>query len=359
MKKTRRNVKKAKCDFEDLLKKSEGYQQNYLIVGIKGGTANNPGVNLSEEGATEEKAIKRIYTSQPFGGLEQNETKGKLFGAACRLNEAMILKSRRSILANLDLVMKVMSGDTDDMKEEDISKAWSTLFLFFPVVSSSLASIEAQFSTLNQKGAIGLSMVDEAGQAINYHVAGLLQRSKHAMLVGDPIQVEPVVSTPIKADLRIAREFMQHEGVEKFAVTSSSAQTVADQGGAYVSYIGDRKVGMPLLVHRRCNDPMFSISNEMAYDNKMINAKDPEQVDIKNLWIDTSEDMQNGNIRIDGYKNYLEAETALNLLELLVKAFPSVIKDGVFIITPFKDMESTLRKEWVNRSKKGNMLSGW
>lgn len=345
-------LKKAKSDFEDLLKKSEGYQQNYLVGGIKGGTANNPGVNLSEEGATEEEVIKRIYTSQPFGNLEENETKAKLFGAACRLNEAMILKSRKSIRTNLDLVKKVMDGDTDKMKDDDISKAWSTLFLFFPVVSSSLASIEAQFSTISQKSCIGLSMVDEAGQAINYHVVGLLQRSKHAMLVGDPIQVEPVVSTPIKADLRVAREFMQYEGVEKFAITSSSAQTVADQGGAYVSYIGERKVGMPLLVHRRCNDPMFSISNEMAYGNKMINAKVPEQVDIKNLWIDTSEDMQKNNIRIDGYKNHLEAETALNLLELLVKAFPRAIKDGVFIITPFKDMESTLRKEWVDRSKK-------
>lgn len=36
---------------------------------------------------------------------------------------------------------------------------------------------------------------------------------------------------------------------------------------------GTREVGVPLLVHRRCEEPMFSISNAIAYENLMVQAK--------------------------------------------------------------------------------------
>src|SRR5690625_5555762 len=32
------------------------------------------------------------------------------------------------------------------------------------------------------------------------------------------------------------------------------------------------RIGIPLWVHRRCKEPMFSIANEIAYENKMVLA---------------------------------------------------------------------------------------
>ena len=51
-----------------------------------------------------------------------------------------------------------------------------------------------------------------------------------------------------------------------WAAPVASAQTLADTASRFKSTFrtddGDREVGIPLLVHRRCQDPMFSVSNE-------------------------------------------------------------------------------------------------
>jgi energy-coupling factor transporter ATP-binding protein EcfA2 len=49
----------------------------------------------------------------------------------------------------------------------------------------------------------------------------------------------------------------------------ASVQTLADAASAYASEfqtkVGSRSVGVPLLVHRRCSEPMFGVSNAIAY----------------------------------------------------------------------------------------------
>lgn len=62
---------------------------------------------------------------------------------------------------------------------------------------------------------------------------------------------------------------------DNYLISQSSAQSVADLAGNFMAKIGDRQVSIPLLVHRRCSEPMFSIANKIAYDNKMVLASQP------------------------------------------------------------------------------------
>ena len=101
-------------------------------------------------------------------------------------------------------------------------------------------------------------IIDESGQAVPQSALGAIYRTRRAVVVGDPLQVEPVVTIP-KVLIDILAD---STGVAKaYKMIENSAQTFADNMNEFNGMIGKRRVGCPLVVHRRCIEPMFSISN--------------------------------------------------------------------------------------------------
>lgn len=72
-----------------------------------------------------------------------------------------------------------------------------------------------------------------------------------------------------------------------YAAPSASVQTLADAASTYTSEfettVASRRVGVPLLVHRRCSEPMFGISNAIAYAGLMVLAKAPKPCAIRDV----------------------------------------------------------------------------
>jgi hypothetical protein len=91
-------------------------------------------------------------------------------------------------------------------------------------------------------------------------------------VVGDPTQIEPVVVLPDRLTEAVCAQF----GVDPvvFNAPGASVQTL-DSATAYYGTFETKfgSIGIPLLVHRRCAEPMFSISNAIAYENLMVQAK--------------------------------------------------------------------------------------
>jgi hypothetical protein len=199
----------------------------------------------------------------------------ELFAAAMELHRAFIDVAAQKIYHNLGALMQAMHAGAfqDKAKKALLGDLWSTLFLVCPVVSTTFASVDRMLGDL-PPSSFGWALVDEAGQATPQSAVGLLMRAKKVIVVGDPLQIPPVVSLPERLIVEVARFF----GISsaQWLAPEASVQTLADQASRlkaeFRADTGIREVGIPLLVHRRCQEPMFGISNRIAYDGQMVHA---------------------------------------------------------------------------------------
>ncbi|QKW48647.1 DEAD/DEAH box helicase [Streptomyces buecherae] len=209
----------------------------------------------------------------PWSDEAWSTARSDLFLRALDLHRALVAGAAKKVHGNLQVLMELMTNTSGPIPDEEVERAWQTLFLLVPVVSTTFSSVGSMFARLGQ-GSIGWVLVDEAGQATPQAAVGALWRSRRAVLVGDPLQLEPVVTMPTALQRRLLRAY----GVDgQWLPSGTSAQAVADQTNRYGTYLpapggdGDHVwVGSPLRVHRRCENPMFTISNEVAYGGLMV-----------------------------------------------------------------------------------------
>lgn len=295
---------------------------------------------------------QKSQESCPWYSDKLKRLQSELFVISLKVNEVFILTANATssrISTTLAGFFEYLKGDATVSKQE-ISAMWNTFFLVIPVISSSFASIQTMFKDLDQKD-IPWLFIDEAGQAIPQAAAGSIWRSKRVGVVGDPFQIEPVVTIPKSITDNISKYFDLNNNQLS---SEMSVQSMADKINPLGSYltIDSRKewIGIPLRVHRRCINPMFEISNEIAYDNTMYNSTaDPKKVNVN---FQTSFIHCKGNVK----GRHFVQEQAEIIKELLITEinFNKSLPD-IFVITPFSEISysliSFLLKYLLNETK--------
>jgi hypothetical protein len=278
----------------------------------------------------------------PWLNDEHQRARDDVFVAAIALHKAFLDAAARPIRDNLGVLMKILGGGglPTEKKQALIGDLWSSLFLVVPVVSTTFASVGRMFGRVPEQ-ALGWLFIDEAGQALPQAAVGAIFRSKRAVVVGDPVQIEPIVTLPESLTMAICKDF----GVDpdRFNAPAASAQTLADAATPYFAEFhgrsGSRTVGVPLLVHRRCAEPMFGIANAVAYHHLMVSAKKPMPSRIGDLlgpsaWI---------HVQGSAMEKWCpeEGNAVLALLRVLATA---EVEPNLYIVTPFVTVSQNLRK---------------
>ena len=181
---------------------------------------------------------------------------------------------------------------------------------------------------------LGHTFVDEAGQALPQAAVGAVFRSKNIMVVGDPFQIKPVLTL----DEGILALLSKIYNVSEIYLSDSACvQTLVDavsKYGFYTSKDMDESswIGIPLWVHRRCQYPMFTISNAISYNNLMVQGKEGYG---KTGWYDISGKAANKYVEEQG-------DFLLKKIKSMIEKDPKIIdkneSDTIYIISPFKNV---------------------
>lgn len=300
------------------------------------------GANLADEQfwAQEDESLQ---LKSPWIYEEWQRARDSLFVEAFALHRAFIDAAAKPLRHNLRAALDVMKGRVLKEQQEPARRSlWASLFLVVPVISTTFASTARLFGPMGREQ-LGWLLIDEAGQAVPQAAVGAIWRAKRTIVIGDPLQIQPVVPTPAKLIRSIFGEFKVN--TEEWAAPEMSAQTLADRvswfGTDILTDDGDIWVGSPLRVHRRCENPMFKISNHVAYDGLMVYGTQPGTSPIgkilgESLWIDSPS--------TDAVGKWSEAEGKW-AIDLLRKLLDSGLEDpDIFFITPFRIVAHKLRE---------------
>lgn len=278
-----------------------------------------------------------LQLSNPWFDELYRIAQSKLFVMALRVRKQFLYENRKNVKA-----AAIIWGQQEKYLDQKpvIEAAWNWINMTIPVISSTFASFSRMCKNLGAE-TLGHLFIDEAEQALPQAAVGAIYRSRHVMVVGDPSQIKPVLTL----DSNTLRMLGSHFGVtEKYLSASASAQTLVDAASRYGFYRKQDKsedswIGIPLWVHRRCQYPMFTISNVISYDGFMVQGM---KENGKTGWFDVGGKANNKYVEEQGefLLQKIREMTAQN-----TKITDKREKDVIYVITPFSNVAYQLSQK--------------
>ena len=314
-------IKKYKKEIEKHIKIIEDNRKKEAIEGI------------------DKKYLKEVLGTESFGEYFRKKyfkVNFELFNLSKRYLELKALKNKFSSIEALEFLA---SGDMYSIKKpKDFLEIIS---LMYPVVTSTIAGFKYMFRNLNIDIIYESVLADEAGMIKVQDILPLLNRSKRAIIVGDPKQLPPIVTM----HFLFAKYLKNKIGKEDFFNMYSPTEVSAYHRAAGTVEGGYRATGYGIILdeHRRCQKEIAELFIKVAeYEGVKIKTPKKEIAEIAPF---TSNKIFFNVIdrdKKDKHINQKEIDNIKKILEILNESEQFDIENDVGIITPYNKQEVKL-----------------
>jgi hypothetical protein len=153
----------------------------------------------------------------------------------------------------------------------------------------------------------------------------------------------------------LVNKFRNDKGIsEVWSPYASSVQRLADRISVYGTQIDENTwTGFPLRTHRRCQDPMFSIANKIAYQDQMVLGTSTEKSSEKYLGASCWFDVVGGG---EGDSQVIKEE--IEFLVQKIAELRETYQDNVYVISPFKAVAKECDRVLRERFNDPKLLCG-
>lgn len=212
------------------------------------------------------------------------------------------------------------------------------LSMAYPVNTSTLAAVNGMFSSL-KKNVFNLVLADEAGMIAEHSILPALNRARRAIIVGDPKQLEPIISIE-----DIFLDSLKEKYDEDFWKAYSPSECSAFHRAAGTSEGGFKATGCGIVLdeHRRCAPKIAKVFIDIAeYEGLNVRTPTPKGDAITKI---------GENLMFFDVKNsetFSNAKVNMNEVSYINKIIQRLFAVGytpndIGIITPYKNQERVL-----------------
>jgi hypothetical protein len=170
---------------------------------------------------------------------------------------------------SLELYSSVISGNWKDINRmaENLDEHIKNLSLMFPAITSTLLSIRNMLPWVSE--CVDRTIVDEAGMIDLHKTFPLLVRSRKAIIVGDPQQIEPVITlSEQRRDNYRQTAFLDRGLTEndyhRYSPEEEYSATTYHRAAGATGEDNDKGQGICLIEHYRCQPSIIQYCNTIA-----------------------------------------------------------------------------------------------
>jgi len=226
----------------------------------------------------------------------------------------------------------------------NLDENMKALSLIFPVITCTLLSVSNMLPHIEE--CVDCAIIDEAGMIPQHQTFPLLVRSRKAIIVGDPLQIEPIITLSNQRREDYCQTAFLNKGLTendylRYSPEKIDKATTYHRAAGATGEDGNTGNGIRLMEHYRCQPSIIEYCNNIArYGLEVKTIPKPSLLEY-NLIAHHVE----GNI--EGNVNQQEVTAIRELIPRLLNQGYSLA--DISIISPFKVHADALRNDLRSR----------